>query len=270
MALILVADDEKNVRLSLKYLLEDLGYAVIEAEDGEAALELAAQEHPDVILLDVWLPDLDGFHVLRALRQNKTTKELPVILLTGMAAIEGEQAAFDLGVTHYITKPWEPSALESAIKVALREATTAAAEAIPGQDSIDLPPSRPDSRRSITVDDVRDQANSFLKRALRNVRGFRITGIQSNVRNPQKEMWGTWGTRMIKVFGDADLSAYQRSSARSVSFAISIYVSKDGTKVARAGQVYDKVNPAAVSFSDKQYAAELRRRNSPKNPHTKT
>ena len=71
MALILVADDEKNVRLSLKYLLEDLGYAVIEAEDGEAALELAAQEHPDVILLDVWLPDLDGFHVCKSAKAKQ-------------------------------------------------------------------------------------------------------------------------------------------------------------------------------------------------------
>ena len=86
MAKVLVADDERNVRLSLVYILFDAGYDVIEAEDGPMALEKACQEHPDLILLDVMMPGMDGFRVLEKIRENPATESIPVVMLTALPA----------------------------------------------------------------------------------------------------------------------------------------------------------------------------------------
>jgi len=119
---VLVADDHPNTRAGLVAVLDETGYEVIEARDGREALELALHEHPDVILLDVWMPFMDGFEVLQRLRETPATKSVPVILLTAMDARKGERTGMDLGATHYMTKPWDPGTLETAIRVALREA----------------------------------------------------------------------------------------------------------------------------------------------------
>ncbi len=120
MAKVLVADDERNVRLSLVYILCDSGHDVIEAQDGFAAVQQAVQQQPDLILLDVMMPGIDGFEVLRQLRENPATENIPVILLTALPPSEGEQDGMKLGVTHYISKPWNPEAVELIVRVALR------------------------------------------------------------------------------------------------------------------------------------------------------
>ena len=120
--MILVADDHPNTRAGLVAVLDGTGYEVIEAGNGREALELAVHEQPDLILLDVWMPVMDGFEVLQKLRETPATKSVPVILLTALEAREGERTAMDLGVTHYITKSWDPGTLETAVRVALREA----------------------------------------------------------------------------------------------------------------------------------------------------
>jgi archaeal flagellar protein FlaH len=122
MATVLVVDDEWDIRELLVDTLLDAGLEVIEAADGEAALERVAQSHPDVVLLDVWMPGMDGLEVLEKLRANPKTESIPVVLLTAMPASEGEKAGLDLGVTHYLNKPWEPGVVEAAIRVVLREA----------------------------------------------------------------------------------------------------------------------------------------------------
>lgn len=108
MAKVLVADDEKNVRLSLVYILFDAGYDVIEPEDGAAAVRKAVLEQPDLILLDVMMPVMNGFEVLKQLRENPATESIPVVLLTALPPAEGERVGMNLGVSHYIAKPWEP------------------------------------------------------------------------------------------------------------------------------------------------------------------
>ena len=130
MAKILVVDDEPNIRLSLGSILADAGHEVIEAKHGGEAFEMACHERPDVILLDVLLPVMDGFQVLKRLRENPVTEAIPVILLTAVDAAEGERAGMSLGVTHYITKPWRPDTVEAAVKVALREAGKETAEGL--------------------------------------------------------------------------------------------------------------------------------------------
>ena len=125
---VLVAEDEQDSRDLLVGALAEAGYAVIEAEDGGMALEKACEERPDLILLDVMMPVMDGFEVLSRLRslerEDPVVASIPVILLSALSAAEGEQTAIRLGAQHYITKPWEPNLLELAVKVTLREAET--------------------------------------------------------------------------------------------------------------------------------------------------
>ena len=121
MAKVLVAEDERNVRLSLVYILYDAGYDVIEAKNGAVALQMATQEQPDLILLDVMMPMMNGFEVLKRLRENSATETIPVVLLTALPPREGEQDGLKLGVAHYITKPWKPGMVELTVKVALRD-----------------------------------------------------------------------------------------------------------------------------------------------------
>ena len=122
MAKVLVAEDEQPIRIVLADTLLDAGYDVIEATDGGAAFEKACLEHPDIILLDVMMPVMDGFGVLKRLRETPSTEAIPVVLLTAVPAAEGERAGSQLGVQHYITKPWTPDTLELTLKVALRSA----------------------------------------------------------------------------------------------------------------------------------------------------
>ena len=123
MTKILVADDEQDVRDLLTDILLDSGYEVIEAADGGAALDKATSERPDLILLDVMMPVMDGLQVLRRLRENPAMEELPVILLTAHPVKEDESGN-TFRYTHYITKPWRRSVVELSIKNALREART--------------------------------------------------------------------------------------------------------------------------------------------------
>ena len=118
---VLVVDDDRSVRDQLTRTLSYARHSVIEAKDGYEAVELALHEHPDIILLDVWMPGMDGFEVLKRLKEVPSTAAIPVILLTVLPPEKGERAAMELGVVHYITKPWQPGTVEAAVKVALRE-----------------------------------------------------------------------------------------------------------------------------------------------------
>ena len=83
---------------------------------------MVTRERPDVVLLDVWMPVMDGFQVLERLREDAATRDVPVILLTAMPPAEGEASGNRLGVRHYLAKPFDPGLIVPAVKVALREA----------------------------------------------------------------------------------------------------------------------------------------------------
>ena len=119
--LVLVVEDDADIRQWLVDTLTDEGFQVIQALDGGVALEKASQERPDVVLLDVMMPVMDGFEVLGKLRQDPATRQIPVVMLTALSATEGEKLGMDLGVTHYITKPLDHGVLEATLRVALRE-----------------------------------------------------------------------------------------------------------------------------------------------------
>ena len=111
---ILTADDKRKIRESLVDILFDAGYDLIEAEDGGEAFEKASHENPDVILLDVMMPMLNGFQLLERIRANPATESIPVILLTPLSADQGERTGSGLGVDHYITKPFDDDMVKAA------------------------------------------------------------------------------------------------------------------------------------------------------------
>ena len=117
---ILIVDDEPMIRESLKKILEIEGYDVFEAANGRAACEIVSKILPDLILLDVNMPEMDGFEVMKVLRNNPDTSNLPVVILTSTPAVVGELTALDLGVAHYISKPWRIDMVHAAVRTALR------------------------------------------------------------------------------------------------------------------------------------------------------
>jgi adenylate cyclase len=119
-ALILIADDnEANVDI-LETRLGSQGYAVITARDGEEALARARADLPDLILLDVMMPKLDGFEVCRRLKANKSLPFVPIILVTAKADTKDVVAGLDMGADEYLTKPVDQSALVARVRSILR------------------------------------------------------------------------------------------------------------------------------------------------------
>jgi DNA-binding response OmpR family regulator len=110
-ATVLVADDEPHLLRLVKFRLEREGYNVITATDGEAALELARSERPDLCVLDVMMPKRSGFEVLKALREDESHAGMKVIMLTARAQDRDVDAGFSLGADDYLTKPFSPQEL---------------------------------------------------------------------------------------------------------------------------------------------------------------
>jgi DNA-binding response OmpR family regulator len=101
-------DDEGSIRLLCRVNLAASGMEVLEADDGHAALELARRERPDLILLDVMMPGLDGWSVARELAADKATKDIPVIFLTARAEPADRRLGEQLGGVGYVVKPFDP------------------------------------------------------------------------------------------------------------------------------------------------------------------
>jgi len=110
-ARILVVDDEPPVRTLLRRFLETSGYAVAEVGTGAAALERIRADPPDLVFLDLQLPDGSGHSVLEAIRAEPATRLLPVVMLTGLATSEQKKRAYELGVTDFLAKPFAPDEL---------------------------------------------------------------------------------------------------------------------------------------------------------------
>jgi len=117
---ILVADDSSTVRRLVSARLVADGHDVVEAEDGEQALSLALSEHPALLVLDKVMPKLDGFEVVRALREQEATATLPIVMLTERSGEEDVLDGLGLGVDEYMPKPFSPRELSARITRALR------------------------------------------------------------------------------------------------------------------------------------------------------
>lgn len=108
MTKVLAADDDPVIRRLLEVNLEMEGYEVVLAEDGAIAVELAALHAPDVILLDVMMPNMDGWEACRKLKENDATKDIPVVFLSARARDADVSEGTRAGAVAYITKPFDP------------------------------------------------------------------------------------------------------------------------------------------------------------------
>jgi putative two-component system response regulator len=117
---ILVVDDDARVRDILTRFLEREGYAAIPAATGEEALELVRGQPPDLVLLDIQLPRMDGYEVCRLLKENPATALIPITILTGMQDAEARTRGIEAGADDFITKPFEYGLLRARIRTQLR------------------------------------------------------------------------------------------------------------------------------------------------------
>ena len=108
----LIVEDEEDIKQLLLEVLEDKGYQVLVAGNGEIALQLVGEERPDLIFADVYMPVMDGLELISRLKGNPDTSGIPVVMITVMNARDTEKKARELGVDHYLTKPWEPAELD--------------------------------------------------------------------------------------------------------------------------------------------------------------
>ena len=118
---ILLVDDEEAIQKNLAFALERDGYRIVQARDGEEALALFASEHPDLVVLDLMLPKLDGIEVCKRLR---ATSMVPIIMLTARDDELDKVLGLELGADDYITKPFSLREFRSRVKALLRRAST--------------------------------------------------------------------------------------------------------------------------------------------------
>jgi len=112
---ILVVDDEEHIRRILQFQLEKNGYIVVTAENGEVALRVVHKEAPDLVILDLMMPKIDGFEVCRRLRSDFQTNQIPIIMLTAKTEEQAMATGIRTGANQYLTKPIEPERLLSAV-----------------------------------------------------------------------------------------------------------------------------------------------------------
>jgi DNA-binding response OmpR family regulator len=116
---VLAADDDEDILALVKFRLERSGYTVLQARDGEEALALARERRPDLAVLDIMMPKLDGLELTRRLRAEEATSRMPIILLTARAQDTDVQQGFDAGADDYIRKPFSPQELRARVQAML-------------------------------------------------------------------------------------------------------------------------------------------------------
>ncbi len=113
---VLVVDDEARTLRAMEAMLDPAGYEVILAENGTEAIAKAIKNSPDVILLDVMMPDLDGFEVASQLRANERTKDIPIVMVTALGEVKDRVKALESGADDFLTKPVDKTELRTRVK----------------------------------------------------------------------------------------------------------------------------------------------------------
>jgi two-component system alkaline phosphatase synthesis response regulator PhoP len=135
---VLVIDDEAPIRLLCRVNLEAEGMKVIEAADGPTGLEQAREEVPDVVLLDVMMPGLDGWRVAEQLLEDERTSEIPIIFLTARAEFRDRARGLDIGGVDYVTKPFNPLELAPLVRELLARIERGERDELRGEKLADL------------------------------------------------------------------------------------------------------------------------------------
>ncbi len=113
---ILIADDNENIRDALTYLLEDEGYALSMAKDGSDALKKVREFHPDILFLDIMMPEINGYEVCRVIKNDPHLKNIYIIMLTAKGQVAEQERGKEVGADEYIVKPFSPMEILSKIK----------------------------------------------------------------------------------------------------------------------------------------------------------
>jgi DNA-binding response OmpR family regulator len=132
-ARILIVDDESRYTRIIKINLEASGYQVVTAANGQEAVERAAREEPDLILLDIRMPDMDGYDACQRIREFST---VPIIMLTALAETTNKVKGLDLGADDYVTKPFSVDELLARVRAALRRSEDYTEQEEPGEQAI--------------------------------------------------------------------------------------------------------------------------------------
>lgn len=117
---IMIVDDEFFISRSLAFMLEKEGYDCTTANDGEEALKLVAQDKPDIMFLDINMPNKNGYEVCTEIKQNPETRDIVVIMLTAKGQVEFEDKGFDAGADDFLLKPYDPNLITAMIEKNLR------------------------------------------------------------------------------------------------------------------------------------------------------
>jgi DNA-binding response OmpR family regulator len=121
MARILVVEDNPEMRMMMMALLGTMGHEIVEAVDGTDVLRWALDEEPQLVMLDVMMPNVDGWEALTMLQADHRTSDIPVIMVTARKSAEDMTKAEELGASDYVAKPWSPGELETRVNWALRK-----------------------------------------------------------------------------------------------------------------------------------------------------
>lgn len=116
MARVLIIEDEQNILMALKLCLQRAGHEVITSASGVKGIEAALESKPDLILLDLLLPDMHGVLVCRALKENALLCHVPIVVLSAYSEQQAVTAALDAGAAEYVVKPFEPSTLKEMVR----------------------------------------------------------------------------------------------------------------------------------------------------------
>jgi two-component system phosphate regulon response regulator PhoB len=127
---VLIAEDESDIRQLISFNLERESIGTLLAKDGVEAFEIAKEKGPDLIILDLMLPRMDGFTVFKELRLDSRTKDIPVIMLTAKAQLDDVITGLEMGADDYLTKPFSPKELVLRVKALLRRIKTTTANSI--------------------------------------------------------------------------------------------------------------------------------------------
>lgn len=141
---ILVVDDEASIRRILETRLSMIGYDVVTAADGEEAIATFNENHPDLVVLDVMMPKLDGYGVCQELRKES---DIPIIMLTALGDVADRITGLELGADDYVVKPFSPKELEARIRSVLRRVDKEGASGIPSSGVIQVASIKIDTNR---------------------------------------------------------------------------------------------------------------------------
>ncbi|MDH4163450.1 MAG: response regulator [Nitrospirota bacterium] len=116
---ILIADDNENIRDALTYLLEDEGYELFLAKDGKDTIRMVREHHPDVLFLDIMMPEINGYDVCKTIKEDPALKQTHIIILTAKGQVAEQERGKEAGADEYIVKPFSPMDILSKIKTIL-------------------------------------------------------------------------------------------------------------------------------------------------------